>query len=74
VGQGLWFAPLGPVRGWLDLARTIASPWNEAHALAGGHRARAPDYLREALVIFQRIGAAEADDVSAELAACTAEI
>ena len=52
---------------------------NEAHALAGlgrcalaaGHAAQAAALLRQALEIFQRIGAAEADDVSRELAALT---
>jgi class 3 adenylate cyclase/tetratricopeptide (TPR) repeat protein len=63
----------------LDLARQIGSSWDEAHALAGlgrcalaaGHSAGAADRLRQALEIFQRIGAAEAADVSAELDALT---
>jgi len=63
----------------LDLARQIASSWDEAHALAGlarcalatGRTAEAADGLRQALDIFQRIGAAEAVDVSAELQALT---
>jgi len=63
----------------LDLAREIASPWDEAHPLAGlgrcalaaGHAAQAAALLRQALEIFQRIGAAEAGDVSRELAALT---
>jgi tetratricopeptide (TPR) repeat protein len=63
----------------LELARAIASPWTEAHALAGlgrcalaaGHTDEAADMLRKALDIFQRIGAAEAADVSAELDAVT---
>ena len=63
----------------LELARVIASSWDEAHALAGlgrcalavGHAAKAADMLRQALEIFQRIGAAEATDVSAELDALT---
>src|SRR5262245_54575985 len=63
----------------LDLARHIGNPWNEAHALAGlgrcalagGHVARAEGWLRHALEIFQRIGAAEAAEVSAELQALT---
>ncbi|HEV2252229.1 MAG TPA: tetratricopeptide repeat protein, partial [Streptosporangiaceae bacterium] len=63
----------------LDLARVIATSWDEAHALAGlgrcalaaGHAATAEDGLRQALEIFQRIGAAEAADVSAELQALT---
>ncbi len=59
----------------LELARAIASPWDEAHALAGlgrcalavGHAAQAEALLRQALEIFQRIGAAEAADLTAEL-------
>ena len=59
----------------LDLARQIGSALEEAHALAGlgrcaraaGRTAEAEDRLRQALAIFQRIGAAEAADVSAEL-------
>ena len=59
----------------LDLARAIASSWDEAHALAGlgrcalaaGHAAQAGVLLRHALEIFQRIGAAEAPDLLAEL-------
>ncbi len=61
----------------LRLARTIGSYWNEAHALAGlgrcalaaGHATQAAALLRQALEIFQRIGAAEASDVSRELTA-----
>jgi len=61
----------------LDLARQIDSAWDEAEALVGLARcARDADRgteaeagLREALAIFQRIGAAEAADVSAELGA-----
>ena len=63
----------------LDLARAIASSWDEAHALAGlgrcalaaGHAAQARVLLRQALEIFQRIGAAEAAEVSGELGALT---
>jgi hypothetical protein len=52
----------------LDLTRQIGSPLEEAHALAGLGRcalaadrtAQAEDRLRQALAIFQRIGAAEA--------------
>jgi hypothetical protein len=59
----------------LELAREIPSPWDEAHALAGqgrcalaaGRRTGARASLGQALAIFQRIGAAETDDVSAEL-------
>ena len=59
----------------LDLARRIGSPPEEAHALAGlgrcalagGRAAEAEDRLQQALAIFQRIGAAEAAGVSAEL-------
>jgi tetratricopeptide (TPR) repeat protein/transcriptional regulator with XRE-family HTH domain len=61
----------------LKLAREIPSPWDEAHALAGlgrcalaaGRRTGARASLQRALTIFQRIGAAEAGDVSAELGA-----
>ena len=63
----------------LDLARQIGSSWDEAHALAGlgrcalaaGHTAGAADMLRQALGIFQRIGAAETAEVSVELQALT---
>ena len=59
----------------LDQARQIGSPLEEAHALAGlgrcaratGRAAEAKDRLRQALAILQRIGAAEAAGVSAEL-------
>ena len=58
----------------LGLARQIGDPWDEAHALAGlgrcalavGHTAQGEDKLRQALEIFQRIGAADAADVSRE--------
>ena len=63
----------------LALARAIGSSWDEAHALAGlgrcalaaGRTAEAEDRLRLALEIFQRIGAAEADDLAAEMDALT---
>ncbi len=63
----------------LDLARAIASSWNEAHVLAGlgrcataaGHVTQAEVLLRQALEIFQRIGAAEAPDLLAELGVLT---
>jgi hypothetical protein len=63
----------------LDLARAIASSWDEAHALAGlgrcalavGHATQAKILLRQALEIFQRIGAAETPDLLAELDALT---
>jgi tetratricopeptide (TPR) repeat protein len=63
----------------LDLARATAGSWNEAHALAGlgrcalaaGHATQAEALLRQALEIFQRIGAAEADDTSRELTGLT---
>jgi tetratricopeptide (TPR) repeat protein len=70
---------LGPARAGhqqaLSLARNIASSWNEAHALAGlgrcalavGNTTEAEASLRQAQEIFQRIGAAEAPDVAAEL-------
>jgi len=59
----------------LDLAQEIDSSWDEAHALAGlGRCALAADRvadaeasLRQAWEIFQRIGAAEATGVAAEL-------
>ena len=63
----------------LEQARALASPWTEAHALAGlgrcalaaGHATQAETLLRQALEIFQRIGAAETAGVSAELDAAT---
>jgi tetratricopeptide (TPR) repeat protein/transcriptional regulator with XRE-family HTH domain len=59
----------------LDLARAIDNSWHEAHALAGlgrcamaaGHATQAEALLRQALETFQRIGAAEATDLLAEL-------
>jgi len=59
----------------LEVARAIASSGDEAHALAGlgrcalaaGRTAEGEAGLRQALAIFERIGAAEAADVSAEL-------
>jgi tetratricopeptide (TPR) repeat protein/DNA-binding XRE family transcriptional regulator len=59
----------------LTLAREIGSSWHEARALAGlgrasraaGHTAEAETHLRQAQEIFQRIGAAEAASVIAEL-------
>jgi tetratricopeptide (TPR) repeat protein len=63
----------------LDLAREIASPWDEAEALAGLARCalaadRAADAiagLRQAREIFERIGAAAATAVAAELDSLT---
>src|ERR1700678_1567044 len=63
----------------LDLARAITTPWREAHALAGlgrcalaaGDAGQAGVLLRQAAEIFQRIGAAEAPDLLAELDALT---
>jgi hypothetical protein len=63
----------------LDLARQIGSSWDEANALAGhgrcemaaGRISTAEGRLWQALEIFQRIGAAEAADISAELQALT---
>ena len=59
----------------LELSREIDSSWDEAHALAGlgrcalaaGRAAQAESLLRQALEIFQRIGAAEAQELLAEL-------
>jgi tetratricopeptide (TPR) repeat protein/transcriptional regulator with XRE-family HTH domain len=59
----------------LQLARKIGSEWDEAHALAGlgrcalsaGRHSEAIAGLRQALEIFQRIGAIEAPDVAAEV-------
>jgi tetratricopeptide (TPR) repeat protein/transcriptional regulator with XRE-family HTH domain len=59
----------------LALAREIESAWDEAHALAGlgrcalaaGRTADAATGLRQAREIFQRIGAAEAASMTAEL-------
>ncbi len=64
----------------LELARAVASSWDEAHALAGlgrcamsaGHATQAEALLRQALEIFQRIGAAEAAELTAELDATEA--
>ena len=63
----------------LELARAIGSVPQEAHALAGlgrcaaaaGHVAQAQTLLRQASEIFQRIGAADAPWVLAELDALT---
>jgi tetratricopeptide (TPR) repeat protein len=57
------------------MAREIDNPRDKAHALAGlgrcaqavGHIAEAQACLKQALEIFQRIGAAEAPGVAAEL-------
>ena len=62
----------------LSLAREIASPWDEAHALAGIARcvlvrpdrdgtSDAVALLSRARAVFERIGAAEAASVAAEL-------
>ncbi len=59
----------------LNLSREIASPRDEACALAGlgrcalalGRADDAAEHLRQARDIFQRIGAAEAADLAAEL-------
>ena len=58
-----------------DLAGEIGSCWDEAHALAGlgrcaldaGRIVDAETHLRQAWEIFQRIGAADATSVAAEL-------
>ena len=60
----------------LDLARTINVSWDEACALAGlgrcaiaaGRTGSGRDLLRRAQAIFERIGAAEAAGLAAELA------
>ena len=64
----------------LELARAMARLWDEAHALAGLGRcamandaARAEALLRQALEIFQQIGAAEAPGVLAEVDALTSK-
>jgi len=65
----------------LELARAIDSPSDEAHALAGlgrcalaaGRAAEGETGLRKARSIFQRIGAADATDVSAELDALSGQ-
>ena len=60
----------------LNLARQMGTPLDEAHALAGlgrtaladgRHRPPAEDLLRQALAIYQRIGAAETAGLTAEL-------
>jgi tetratricopeptide (TPR) repeat protein/transcriptional regulator with XRE-family HTH domain len=59
----------------LELSRDIDSSWDEAHALVGlgrcalaaGRAMQAESLLRQALDIFQRIGAAEAQELLAEL-------
>jgi len=64
----------------LDLAREIDSSWDEACTLAGlarcalaaGRTADAEAGLRQAQQIFERIGAAEATGVAAELDTLTA--
>jgi tetratricopeptide (TPR) repeat protein len=65
----------------LELARATACLWDEAHALAGlgrcaivvGHATQAGPLLRQALGIFQQLGAAETPDVLAELDALTSQ-
>jgi tetratricopeptide (TPR) repeat protein/transcriptional regulator with XRE-family HTH domain len=60
----------------LELARASGTSWNEAHGLAGlarcalaaGRADEAANGLQLALDIFERIGSAEAAEVSAELA------
>jgi hypothetical protein len=64
----------------LRLAGEIESACDEAHAVPGlgrcalpaGHAAEGRARLRQALDIFNRIGATEASDVSAELEALAA--
>jgi tetratricopeptide (TPR) repeat protein len=65
----------------LELARAVASLWDEAHALAGlgrcamagDHATQAAALLRQALQIFQQIGAVEAPGVLAELDALSGQ-
>ncbi len=65
----------------LRVAREIKSAWDEAHALAGlgrcdqatGHVADAETKLRQAYQMFQRMGAAEAPGLAAELDALAGE-
>ena len=62
-------------------ARATVCLWDEAHALAGlgrcaiaaDHATQAGPLLRQALEIFQQIGAAETPDVLAELDALTSQ-
>jgi hypothetical protein len=64
----------------LRLAREIESAWDEAHAVAvlgrcalpADHAAEGRAGLRQALGIFNRIGATEASDMSDELEALAA--
>jgi tetratricopeptide (TPR) repeat protein len=63
----------------LRLARAIASAWDEGEALAGlgrcalavGRIIDAATTMRQAHMIFQQIGAAEASEIAAELVAIT---
>jgi tetratricopeptide (TPR) repeat protein/transcriptional regulator with XRE-family HTH domain len=65
----------------LDLSHKTGSPRDEAHALAGlarcalsaGRQSEAAAGLRQAQEIFERIGAAEAKEVSEELDGMTGE-
>ena len=60
----------------LDVAEQVPSPWDRAQSIAGfgrcavarGRFAEGAAQLREALFIFERISAAEAAEVAAELA------
>jgi Tfp pilus assembly protein PilF len=69
-------AALACHRSALDVARAVSSPLEEARALEGAGRCalsagRAPAAavgLRQALKIYQRIGAAEAAGLAADLA------
>jgi Tfp pilus assembly protein PilF len=63
----------------LELARATVSSWTEADALAGlgrcavaaGQAGPAQAFLQQALEIFQQLGAAEAQDLLAEVNALT---
>ena len=65
----------------LELARAVDSPLEQAHAFEGigrcaldkGDTATAVTQLRQALEIYQRIGAAEATQLATELVDMDAE-
>ncbi len=75
LAQGDVRQAVGYHRQALGVAHAISVSWDEACALAGlgrcalaeGHADEGRDLLRQAQEIFQRIGAAEATDLAAEL-------